>query len=97
MRAIYCFSEKTCYFYDLDRKLCYNMYECGFGSCFFTKTINGSHSQTKQARYLIFSMDTYLGLVSIVTENFSPDLTSSAKYNKGLKSDKVELQTSKIR
>ena len=47
--------------------------------------------------YLIFSMDTYLGLVSIVTENFSPDLTSSAKYNKGLKSDKVELQTSQIR
>ena len=42
-------------------------------------------------------MDTYLGLVSIVTEKFGPDLTSSAKYNKSLKSDKDESQTSKIR
>ena len=47
-----------------------------------------SHGQRKRDRYLIFSMDTHLGKVRIMTEKFGPVLITSAKYSKSLKSEK---------
>ena len=59
-----------------------------FACLSISKLTFNSHDQRKIAGYLNISMDTHLGMVRIVTEKLGPDLLTSAKYNKSLKSDK---------